>query len=195
MRPLTPKQEKFAQLYVELGNASEAYRQSYAVKPNRKPERIHVDACVLLAHPKVSKRVDEIQSSLSAKHEITRERVMSELAKIAFGDLGDFVHVSEDGDVSVNFKAAAKAKALVGLSEFSQEVFWEKDGTDGVDQIRRTKFKAHDKLKALELIGKRLVMWTDRVATKEEQPGQSERPPLTVEEIEAILDRVERRIS
>lgn len=26
---LTPKQEKFCQLYIELGNASEAYRQSY----------------------------------------------------------------------------------------------------------------------------------------------------------------------
>lgn len=28
-RGLTPKQEKFCQLYIELGNASEAYRQSY----------------------------------------------------------------------------------------------------------------------------------------------------------------------
>ena len=26
---MTPKQEKFCQLYVELGNASEAYRQAY----------------------------------------------------------------------------------------------------------------------------------------------------------------------
>ena len=26
---LTPKQEKFAQVYVECGNASEAYRQAY----------------------------------------------------------------------------------------------------------------------------------------------------------------------
>ena len=26
---LTPKQERFCQLYIELGNASEAYRQSY----------------------------------------------------------------------------------------------------------------------------------------------------------------------
>jgi len=29
---LTPKQEKFAQLYVEIGNASEAYRQAYDSK-------------------------------------------------------------------------------------------------------------------------------------------------------------------
>ncbi|EPZ98572.1 terminase small subunit, partial [Glaesserella parasuis] len=28
-RGLTPKQEKFCQLYIELGNASEAYRQAY----------------------------------------------------------------------------------------------------------------------------------------------------------------------
>ena len=29
-RGLTPKQEKFAQVYVETGNASEAYRAAYA---------------------------------------------------------------------------------------------------------------------------------------------------------------------
>ena len=36
---LTPKQEKFAQVYVETSNASEAYRQAYdALK--MKPETI-----------------------------------------------------------------------------------------------------------------------------------------------------------
>lgn len=33
-RGLTPKQEKFCQLYIELGNASEAYRQSYDCSKN-----------------------------------------------------------------------------------------------------------------------------------------------------------------
>ena len=28
---LTPKQEKFCQVFIETGNASEAYRQAYAV--------------------------------------------------------------------------------------------------------------------------------------------------------------------
>ena len=32
-RPLTPKQERFAQAYVELGNASEAYRAVYEAFP------------------------------------------------------------------------------------------------------------------------------------------------------------------
>ena len=34
MKKLTPKQEKFCQLYVELGNASDAYRQAYNVDDN-----------------------------------------------------------------------------------------------------------------------------------------------------------------
>jgi len=37
---LTPKQEKFANLYVELGNASEAYRQAYDVGVDTKDETI-----------------------------------------------------------------------------------------------------------------------------------------------------------
>ena len=35
MGNLTPKQEKFCQKYIEMGNASEAYRQAYNASKNR----------------------------------------------------------------------------------------------------------------------------------------------------------------
>ncbi len=161
MRPLTPKQEKFARAYVELGNASEAYRRVYAAKA-MKAETVNRMAFDLVNNRKVAARIQELGEKAAAKHEITAERVMSELAKIAFVDLEDFVKVSEDGDVALNFKGASKKGSLAAVSEFTQEVFWEKDGTDGVDQIRRTKFKLLDKTRALELIGKRMSMWVDR---------------------------------
>lgn len=160
-RPLTPKQEKFAQLYVELGNASEAYRKAYSAK-QMKPATVNRVAFELLQNPKIAARVKELGEKAARPHEITAERVMAELAKIAFSDLENFVTVSQDGDVSFNFQGAAKTGNLAAMSEFTQEVFWEKDGTDGVDQVRRTKFKLHDKIRALELIGKRMAMWLDR---------------------------------
>ena len=44
---MTPKQEHFARLYVETGNASEAYRQAYNAE-NMKPETVTNEAYKLL---------------------------------------------------------------------------------------------------------------------------------------------------
>ena len=53
MADLTIKQERFAQRYVELGNASEAYRQSYDAE-DMSDEAIRVEASRLLDNPNVS---------------------------------------------------------------------------------------------------------------------------------------------
>lgn len=77
MAELTPKQEKFAQLYVELGNASEAYRQAY--NSTAKPESVHVRASELLSDSKVSVRVEEIREATRANHNITLSDILKEL--------------------------------------------------------------------------------------------------------------------
>ena len=74
---LNPKQEKFCQLYVELGNGSEAYRQAY--NSTAKPESVHVRASELLSDSKVSVRVDEIREALKANHGITLKNILDEL--------------------------------------------------------------------------------------------------------------------
>lgn len=74
MNNLTVKQEKFAQKYVELGNASEAYRQSYAAE-NMATETIHVAASQLLDNNKVAIRVKELQEELKSRHDITLDYI------------------------------------------------------------------------------------------------------------------------
>lgn len=77
MSELNPKQEKFCQLYVQLGNGSEAYRQAY--NSTAKPESVHVRASELLSNSKVSVRVDEIREALRANHGITLQDLLKEL--------------------------------------------------------------------------------------------------------------------
>ena len=77
MSELTPKQEKFCQLYVQLGNASEAYRQAY--NSTAKPESVHVRASEHLSNSKISVRVDEIREALRANHGITLQDLLKEL--------------------------------------------------------------------------------------------------------------------
>lgn len=67
---MTPKQEKFCQLHVELGNASEAYRRSYdarqmsAASVNRKAKE-------LLDNGKIAARLDELRAAHAERHAVT----------------------------------------------------------------------------------------------------------------------------
>lgn len=71
---LTIKQEKFAQKYVECGNASEAYRYAYnAAKMSE--ESIWVAACRLAADAKVKPRINELKEHYRKKNEITLEYI------------------------------------------------------------------------------------------------------------------------
>jgi phage terminase small subunit len=83
---LTPKQEKFCQLYVQLGNASEAYRQAYNSKA--KQESVAVNASKLLSETNVSLRVESIRESLKANHGITLKNILDELEEARVTALG-----------------------------------------------------------------------------------------------------------
>jgi phage terminase small subunit len=86
MTDLAIKQERFAQKYVELGNASEAYRRSYDAD-NMVPETFHNEAHALLKHRKISARVEQLEGLRLKRHEVTVDRVVSEYRRIAFLDI------------------------------------------------------------------------------------------------------------
>lgn len=78
MSKITPKQERFCQLYIELGNASEAYRQSYSCS-KMKAEAIHVNAAQLLENTKVALRIQELQAEHKQRHNIVVDDLLDEL--------------------------------------------------------------------------------------------------------------------
>ena len=84
MATLTPKQTRFCQLYVELGNASKAYRQSYDAD-NMSNTTIHRKASELLAMDKIKRQVDELQAGHRQRHDLTVDDLLAELeeARIA----------------------------------------------------------------------------------------------------------------
>lgn len=122
---LTDKQELFAQLVFEGTNFSDAYRQAYTAD-NMSAASIHVEACKLVQHPKVSLRIDKLQRDREVEQRMQRlsrsEKVISKLEQIAM----------REGDA---------------------------DGT----QVR-----------ALELLGKSLGMWVDRVETEDKTERTAE---------------------
>lgn len=81
MKKLTPKQEKFANLYVELGNASEAYRQAYDVTTSNL-NTIAPKASKLLNEYNISTRVAELQKELKEQSKIDREWILEQHMEI-----------------------------------------------------------------------------------------------------------------
>ena len=83
---LTPKQEKFCQVYIETGNASEAYRQAYNTE-KMKPESVNSKGYQLLQQVQITARLDELRAEHKKRHEITVDTLVAELEearKMAF---------------------------------------------------------------------------------------------------------------
>ena len=106
---LTIKQEKFCMVYVETGNASEAYRQAYNAE-NMSNEAIGVEACRLLDNPSVSLKVKELKSGHIKRHELTIDDLVSELEEARQAALSAMV-VQSSASVAATM---GKAK-LLGL--------------------------------------------------------------------------------
>jgi phage terminase small subunit len=72
---MTPKEQKFAELYVKLGNASEAYRQAYDVTTTNL-DTIKAKASKLLAKDNISTTIEKLKGELSKSHGIDRAFIL-----------------------------------------------------------------------------------------------------------------------
>ena len=74
-KKLTPKQRKFAEEYVNTGNASEAYRRAYDVGKNTSIDTIKVNSSKMLADTNISLTIKELQKKEAESFQITRKEV------------------------------------------------------------------------------------------------------------------------
>jgi phage terminase small subunit len=146
---LTPKQQRFVQEYLIDLNATQA-----AIRAGYSKDTAKDIGCENLAKPNIQEAIQDAMEKRGKKTEITAERVLQELSKIAFSDLNKFVEVDENGKITV--KDSSQLDGTV-LSEISESI---------TQNGRTRKVKLHDKMKALELIGRHLAMFTDRQEIK-----------------------------
>lgn len=96
-------------VYIETGNASEAYRQAYNAE-NMKEASINVNASKLLTDAKVSLRVKELKSEHVKRHELTVNDLVSELEEARKAALG-----AENPQSSAAVAATMGKAKLLGL--------------------------------------------------------------------------------
>lgn len=78
---VTEQEEKFSQVFVETGNASEAYRQSYK-SDKMSVNAIGVEASRMLDRPRVALRISQLREKHSKRHNVTVDSLVAELEEI-----------------------------------------------------------------------------------------------------------------
>lgn len=121
---MTPKQEKFCQKYLELGNASEAYRQVYSCR-RMKEKQVWEEASKLLKNPKVTQRIKELQEEMRKRSDVTKEEVLRMLRGIMYADIRQFLTIKEG---SVQWKDSTE-----WTDEMAMQVESVKQGKDGLE--------------------------------------------------------------
>jgi phage terminase small subunit len=76
---LTAKQEAFAVIFFETGNAAEAYRRAYDVSEKARDNWVYVEASQLVDHPKIANRLKELRDQATRLSIYTRHKAMEEL--------------------------------------------------------------------------------------------------------------------
>ena len=77
-KTLTPKQEMFCKKFIELGNASDAYRAVYNAS-NMKAETINRKAFDLQNNGKITARISELHTAHQQRHNVTVDSLLAEL--------------------------------------------------------------------------------------------------------------------
>src|SRR5438105_10826456 len=150
--PLTPKQARFVAEYLIDSNATQAaIRAGYSAKTaNKVGPRLLVNVGIAAA-------LATKQTTQLAKLEITAERVLEELARIAFFKATDFFDA--DGNVLPVTQLSADAAACIASLDI---ILANIDAGDG-KRDRMHRIKLADKLRALELLAKRFGLVKEQV--------------------------------
>ncbi len=138
MSSLTAKQEEFvAQYFVDLNAKQAAIRAGYS------PRTAAEQASRLLTNVNVAEAVAREQAERSKRIGISADRVLEELARIAFADMGEFADWS-DGRVSLRSSDEIDTRCVLEVKQTAKQF--------GCD----VGIKLHDKLGALNALAKHL---------------------------------------
>lgn len=165
---LTPKQKKFSDEYLIDLNATQA-----AIRAGYSEKTAYSIGIENLRKPEIKKYIEKRQKELSRSTEITQERVIKELALIAFSNTADYAHVVEK-----KMQIEVKGRIVDALDEDGNPIMYRtiepvlteelneeqkralaviKKGRDGLE------VKPCDKVRALELLGKHLGIFTEKI--------------------------------
>ncbi len=143
---LTKKQEQFCKEYIiDLNATQAAIRAGYSKKTAR------IQASQNLAKVNIQQYLQTLMDKRSKKLELTAENVLKEISKLAFSNINRLY--DENGNLMPVNKLDNDVSASI------QEVTQDEIG----ESVTKRKYKLADKRASLELLGRHLKLFTDKV--------------------------------
>ena len=145
---MTKKQQRFVDEYLIDLNATQA-----AIRAGYSPDTAQQMGSENLSKPVIRNAIDKAIAKRSRRTGINQDRVINEIAKVAFLNPADVIDLNEAAvrDDADRDDTACIASVKVKTIPTDEGVISERE------------VKTYDKLRALELLGKHLGMFTDRV--------------------------------
>lgn len=191
MAKLTEKQQRFCEEYLIDLNATQA-----AIRAGYKEKTAYSMGQRLLKNVEIQNQLQKRKLERVERTEITQDMVLYELANIAFSNAADYAAVVEkdlmvehDGEEypvydhdgnPVKYRTVEPVLTADLTENQKRALAVIKKGRDGFE------VKPYDKIRALELLGKHLGMFTDKV----EVSGEVNNPmaELTTEELKKLIE-------
>jgi len=144
---LTKKQKRFVEEYLVDLNATQA-----AIRAGYSTQTAYSIGDENLKKPEIKNAIEKALAERSRRTGVNADRVILELAKIAFVNPTDVINMDE-----ATVRGEANREDTAAISSVKVKRIPTEDG-DIVEREIRT----YDKIKALELLGKHLGMFTDK---------------------------------
>ena len=167
-RKLTAKQKLFVAEYLADPSATRA-----AIRAGYSPRTARVIGYVNLQKPVIQAAIIKAQAPRLRRLDMAAEDVLIELARIAGANVLDYMRIDADGAPIVDF-AGLDRESAAAISEITVEEVGQGRGVEK-REVRRIKFRLHDKLAALDKLAKHFGLLRERMSL-ENPDGSSLQP-------------------
>lgn len=179
---MTDAQKRFCDEYLVDLNATRAYKVAYP--KCKKDETANAASSRMLRNVKVQEYISEKQREIEKRTEVTQDMVIKELAKIAFLDIRKLY--TENGQLKNVADIDSDTVGAISSLETLEE--YEGYGDDREKIGDTQKVKLLDKTKALELLGKHLGIFKEKVTIDGNVNTNNPFSGMSIEELRKILN-------
>lgn len=165
------KQDLFIKEYLKDLNATQAYiRAGYKFKNENVAA---ASAAKILRNPKIQEKIQKAMAEREKRTEITQDRVLKEMANLAFTDRTGIVNLNNNRLIIKNFdELTPEQKACIsGVKETKHGI----------------EVTFYNKEKALEMLGRHLGMFTEKLEVKGELITEDPFKGLTTDELKKVI--------
>ena len=152
---MTDKQKMFVNEYLIDFNATQA-----AIRAGYSKKYANRMASKNLSKIDIQKAIDAAQNKRAKKSAVTEAQVIKELSLIAFSDITDYADIEVTPSITIPgaYERSITMRNTADIPKDKVRVISSiKEGQCGIE------IKLYDKLKALELLGRHLAMFSDKV--------------------------------